>query len=228
MKRLLPDLSRVAAEDRANQGRALLVTVTLFALVVMAPVTSSYGGTGVNLLGSCALVALVILAGRTRRALAIALSLGIPALLSRWVVPPDWPLGWRALEFLLDLALNGFVLSLMLRHIFTARRVGATTLLLAVNSYLLLGVIWAGAYILCETLQPGSFRGLDAGVRESLVDLYYFSFVTLATVGYGDVTPALSAARSLALAEMLCGVMFTAVLVARLIGLYTGGSRDAG
>ena len=114
----------------------------------------------------------------------------------------------------------------MLRHIFTANRVGPVTLLMAVNSYLLIGVIWAGTYIICEVFTPGSFAGLGATSSARTVDLYYFSFVTLTTLGYGDILPIAPLARSLALAEVICGVMFTGVLVARLIGLYTEEHLD--
>jgi len=221
MARWLPDPAAVEADTPETVGRAALVTVTLFALIVTAPLLARTGRVGADLLGSAVMVALVILAGRTRRALAVAVALGVPAIGLKWLAPTGEIEVLRSLAFLSSLALYGFVLALMLRHIFTTDHVGPVTLLMAVNGYLLLGVIWAGAYILCEALRPGSFHGLDAQAAAPAVDLYYFSFVTLTTLGYGDISPLSPAARTLALAEVLCGVMFTGVLVARLIGLYT-------
>ena len=227
MLKWLPDPARIDIESRGNVGRAAMVTVTLFALVVVAPVTVGRA-LGTNLLGSAALGALVILAGRTRRALLIAILLGGPALVLRWFVPDADTGVLRLVSFLLAFFFEVFVLIVMLRHIFTADRVGPVTLLMAVNSYLLLGLIFSGFFILVEAFQPGSFRGLATGRPEAVVDLYYFSYVTLTTLGYGDITPTAPLARSLVLAEVICGVMFTGVLVARLIGLYSehGRNRD--
>jgi hypothetical protein len=73
-----------------------------------------------------------------------------------------------------------------------------------------------------EILQPGSFRGiLDTGGPAPVSsELLYFSFVTLTTVGYGDITPVGSYARSLAILEGISGVLFVATFVARLVALY--------
>jgi Ion channel len=88
----------------------------------------------------------------------------------------------------------------------------------AVAAYLLLGVIWAHAYSLMALLRPGAFSGQVSpadGPRAWL----YFSFVTLTTVGYGDVLPVHPAARSLAMLEAVVGPLYLAILVARLVSL---------
>jgi hypothetical protein len=96
----------------------------------------------------------------------------------------------------------------------------------AVAAYLLLGLAWALAYELVALLAGGAFSGagLGGGERPSLV---YFSFVTLTTVGYGDVTPVHPVARSLAVAEALTGQLYPAILLARLVSLATSG-RSSG
>lgn len=213
--------AHVPVGSHERVGRALFLTVTLFALVVLAPMSASMGRRGMTFLASLSLIALVNLAARSRRSLVIAALLGVPALLLQWLVPTEAVRVLRAASYLPGLALDVFVLILMLRHIFLAERVGPVTLFMAVNCYLLIGVIWAGALILCEAFQPGSFRGLSTNPAEAAIDLYYFSFVTLATLGYGDITPVAPLARSLSIAEVLCGVLFTGIIMARLISLYT-------
>ena len=90
----------------------------------------------------------------------------------------------------------------------------------AVAVYLLLGVIWAGGYRLVVHLAPAAFNPAPAGDETTLMSrLVYFSFVTLTTVGYGDVTAVHPAARSLALLEALTGQLFPAVLIARLVSM---------
>ena len=225
----LPDPARVNAENPANVSRAALVTVTLFALIVLAPVTA-HRELGLNVLGSAALVSLVVLAGRTRRALVIALLIGVPALLLRWFVPDDATGPLRVIHWFFTFTLEIYVLAMMVRHIFTTDHVGPVTLLMSVNAYMMVGLVWSGAFILVEAYVPGSFNGLAENRLDAVIDLYYFSFVTLTTLGYGDISPAAPLARSLVLAEVLCGVMFTAVIVARLISLYrepaTGSDED--
>ena len=90
----------------------------------------------------------------------------------------------------------------------------------AVAAYLLLGLTWALAYELVALLAAGAFAGTGLGGSER-PDFIYFSFVTLTTVGYGDVTPIHPVARSLAVTEALTGQLYPAILLARLVSLAT-------
>jgi hypothetical protein len=86
--------------------------------------------------------------------------------------------------------------------------------------YLLLGMIWAEGYSLAAHLNSGSFAGnLPAGRNAVSAHLTYFSFVTLTTVGYGDILPASLVTRSLANIEGLIGTLFPAILIARLVSM---------
>ncbi len=87
----------------------------------------------------------------------------------------------------------------------------------AIAVYLLFGVGWAHAYHITELLHPGSFN--PAGAMSSVSDFAYFSFVTLSTLGYGDITPARPIARSLSVGESLTGQLYLAVLIARLVAM---------
>lgn len=85
----------------------------------------------------------------------------------------------------------------------------------AISVYLLVGLAWAAAYALLQAVAPGSFTSAS-----DKPDLIFFSFVTLTTLGYGDITPVTGPARSLALLEAVTGVLYLAVLVARLVSAY--------
>jgi hypothetical protein len=94
--------------------------------------------------------------------------------------------------------------------------------------YLLLGFIWTSLYSLVEALLPGSFRGISEGAHIVRFDLWYFSMVTLTTLGYGDITPLSPAAKSLAVVEAVTGQLILVILVARTVGLHTalfGGEK---
>lgn len=95
--------------------------------------------------------------------------------------------------------------------------------------FLFIGLIWAMIYALLEKFQPGSFSNLPFGrdvlegkfsLQEILSVFIYYSFITLTTLGYGDITPVTSAARSFASLEAIVGQMYLTVLVARLVGLH--------
>lgn len=86
----------------------------------------------------------------------------------------------------------------------------------AITAYLLAGVFFGRVFFFLELLSPGSFHGAEGAVITS-GELAYFSFVTLTTVGYGDFTAALPAARSLAVLEGLIGQLYPAILIARLV-----------
>ena len=86
--------------------------------------------------------------------------------------------------------------------------------------YLLLGLIWAEAYTLAAHLNSGSFAGtLPEGQNALSAHLTYFSFVTLTTVGYGDILPTSLVTRTLANFEGLLGTLFPAILIARLVSM---------
>ena len=97
----------------------------------------------------------------------------------------------------------------------------------AISIYMLIGLIWASLYFFLSLMDPQAFNGLsDLSSHEvkhlnaAYMDLLYYSYVTLSTLGYGDVTPVGRAAQSLAYLEAICGVMYVAVLVAALVGSY--------
>lgn len=91
----------------------------------------------------------------------------------------------------------------------------------SISAYILMGIIWAAIYSLFFHLQPESFAIAEWLQSDSVVSLWsiYFSFTTLTTLGYGDITPLTHAAQSYAVMEAACGQIFLTVLVARLVAL---------
>ena len=92
----------------------------------------------------------------------------------------------------------------------------------AIAAYLLISVLFAKAYLLINYLIPGAFNmalPVTPLLGEGGHAFYYFSIITLTTVGYGDITPVAPAARSLAMCEALIGQLYPAILIARLVTL---------
>ena len=90
----------------------------------------------------------------------------------------------------------------------------------AICIYMLLGLIWSMLYLLIAEAVPGAFNGLpQAPWLENFAAAIYFSFVTITTLGYGDISPVLPLARFLVYMEAIIGVFYMAILVASLIGV---------
>jgi hypothetical protein len=111
------------------------------------------------------------------------------------------------------------------RHALRTGRVDSERLFAALDTYLLVGLIFAVGYLLLDQIWPASFGALHESDLE-LAPAVYFSFVTIATLGYGDVVPVSDVARGIAILEAVFGQMYLAVLVARLVSLYSQQSRD--
>lgn len=112
------------------------------------------------------------------------------------------------------LALTGTMVWLTVETLVREREASADTLAGAVFGYLLLALAFAQVHGAVEALSPGSYAG-PAPLLGS--DHLYFSLVTLTTLGYGDVLPVSPAARLLAGAEAVIGVLYVAVLIGRVV-----------
>ena len=165
---------------------------------------------------------IVAMAGRGTTTIAVAV-VAVVSLIVRWLTAlfPGrtmnlWDL---ALGLLVLVLLTGFVL----RHVFWDARITADRVRGGILAYILLGLIWCVAYQLVDVLAPSAFNFSvhhDPGGPGRLShDLAYYSFVTLTTVGYGDITPVHPFARALVMVEALVGQLYPAILIARLVSL---------
>src|SRR4029453_16967411 len=178
----------------------------------------------VSILLSLVLLCAVLAVAERKRVFVIAIVLAIPAIAGRWInhfrpdlVPP--PIFLTA-----GLVLIAFVVANLLRFILRAPSVDADVLCASISAYLMLGLLWTMAYWLVDQLTPGAFSfNTTSGTEETMAgfNAFYFSFITLSTVGYGDITPVSKVARMLATTEAITGLLYVAVLIARLVGLYS-------
>jgi len=110
------------------------------------------------------------------------------------------------------------------RIIFSARTVTPALISGALCLYLIFGMFWGSLYFILELFQPGSFVGDLLSNPEKNSDLLhyfqYFSFVTLTTLGYGDILPQTKIATAFCQLEAIIGQFFMAVLVARFVGIH--------
>jgi Ion channel len=182
----------------------------------------------VSILLSLVLLCAVLAVADRKRVLVIAIALAIPAIAGRWIshfrpdlVPP--PVFLTA-----ALVLIAFVVANLLRFVLRAPSVNVEVLCASISAYLMLGLLWTVAYWLVDQLTPGAFAfNMNEG-RQSIrgFNAFYFSFVTLSTVGYGDITPVSKVARMLAAMEAMTGLLYVAVLIARLVAMYSSPKSE--
>jgi len=115
-----------------------------------------------------------------------------------------------------------YVLVIVLAYVIKGIEVTKDKILGAVSIYLLIGFTWASFYRIVFSFQPEAFSVSDTFLARTgpQPDFVYFSFITLLTVGYGDVSPISGIARSLAILEGIVGVLYIGVFISRLLTLY--------
>jgi len=207
---------------RADWHLSFLLGLLLVAVFVLYPL-SDQGSVPRILLHS--VLSLILISGASLAArrrvvtpLALLLIVGTAAI--------EWIRLYGRGEKLTDLGVSLWIVffamlaAMVLVRVFSEGRVNLHRIQGAIAAYLLLGVVWAFCYRLVIQLDHEAFN-ISASVPDDALTakLVYFSFVTLTTLGYGDVTAVHPAARSLAVLEALTGQLFVAVLIARLVAL---------
>jgi len=108
-----------------------------------------------------------------------------------------------------------------MRQILFGQKIDANKLFGSICIYFLIGIVWALLYVFVDYAHQDSFVGIVVeNENERIWEFIYYSFVTLTTLGYGDINPVNSLARSLAYLEAVCGQIYIAILVASLVGAY--------
>ena len=174
-----------------------------------------------NLFTSLIVLFGILAVSREKKRVILGLLLGTPWLIISWVdlliiqLPPTFLMIGNV--FLISFL--AFTAVVILIYILQSNEVSSDILFGAVAIYFLIGGTWSTVYILLETMMPGSFTNNMNGAVQ-MTDFVYYSYVTLTTLGYGDIVPVSSYAKSLAILEAITGVMYLAVIIGRFVGMY--------
>ena len=215
---ILPDLWRAYL-----QRRYTILFYTLLFTMVASPVMAALGLSGTlveSLLAACLLAAVMPVNVGRYQSLLLAI-LGMVWLLrpvTAWFGHPTL----SAITLCIWTLIGLFAAGVALRFAMRGAKVDAEHLFAALSAYLLAGIYFGLLYWALEQIHSGMFSVSDF----SRAGAIYFSFVTLATLGYGDIVPRTDVARGLAIVEGVGGQLFLAVLVARLVSSYSSSTRD--
>jgi hypothetical protein len=195
----------------------MLLVLGVFVLPVVLP-SGAAGRLAMDVLLTLILLSGIVAVAEYRRAALVLAALSFIAIALRW---SEWVVSEALLPGLLPVSAAAALLILALAvgtTVFVSRRAVAARILGAVVLYLLIGLILGFAYFAVETFRPGAFA-VPADGEKGIVRWVYFSFVTLTTVGYGDITPLARAARSLAIFEGLIGQLYPTIILGKLLSL---------
>jgi len=124
----------------------------------------------------------------------------------------------RLLSFFSFFCFNVFITVFMVRHVARSKHVNLTIIINSINGFLLVGVLGAVLLAITEVLQKFGF--ITGSTATGFHDYLYFSFVTLTTLGYGDVTPVSALAKSITIIIAVTGQLYLTILIALLVGKF--------
>ncbi|MBI0582452.1 MAG: two pore domain potassium channel family protein [Methanomassiliicoccales archaeon] len=214
---------------RIFQGfRYMTVWIFFTLLMVLFPfVKGTIGSFVFTLLFSIILISSIMAVSGHKVVRYIGLVLLVLAVGSRWSYFLLGGAVFDELSFLFATLLLALVSLLLFLTLFKTREVTSDIIWQAISVYLLLGLSWACLFSFMESLAPGSFQdSVNPEVAMNFPTLVYYSFVTLATLGYGDILPTTQIARGLVILEVLMGVLYMAILISRLVGTWKPGKGN--
>jgi hypothetical protein len=209
---------------RLHHRRFFALLIALLVLVVIYPIV--HDSLGTRLVYDVSVTFVFVAAIRSlfaeRVVRIFALVLGLPTLVAVWIdsayhhtPSPAVALAFHVAAVVFDV----FMIVSILRIIHRETRITADGVYGAFCGYLLIGMAFSQLYCAIDLVRPDSFQGnLGSSSYERRHGLVYFSYITLATVGYGDVAPVSGPARGVAVTEALVGQFYIAAFVAELIG----------
>jgi len=136
------------------------------------------------------------------------------------------PIIQDALSFIFYILFYVFVAYRLLTMLLKTDRVTTGVLYAAVNVYLLIGIIGGYLFMLIENASPGSLNNLALENLSNPSKFFYFSFITLSTLGYGDISPTLPASQSLAMVLSSTGPLYLTIMVALLVSRFDSSHSD--
>jgi len=218
--RLIRRLTRVWSSEWSLTAFLVLLVITLFIILPISHLLGA-GGLPVSVFFSLLLISGMATVSEHRAPTILVTGLVIVALGLRWSTHLITNLALESASVFSALICVGLLAAVVTFQVFRKGPITGHRVQGAVAVYLLMGLMWALAYELVLLHVPGAFQPADLGEHQGALmpNLVYFSFVTLTTVGYGDITPVHPMVRSLSNLEALVGQLYPAILIGRLVAM---------
>ena len=208
-------------------GRFLFLLITLLLLFAFRPFFVDLVGVSLimEIFFSAIFLAGIYAASQNKHIFYSSLIIAIPALIISWTnlfVEYDHLV---LVGRILGIFFYVLIATVILIYLFKEKEISPDVIIGSICAYLLIGLLWSNLYAVLETLTPGSFM-IPEGLGTEPSYFLYYSFVTMTTLGYGDITPLSPPAQSLSLLEAIGGQLYIAILIARLVGIHIAQSLN--
>jgi len=208
--------------QKLHEARFLVLLILLLFLLVLTPFLDKFIETRILMdVFLTAIFIFIIYSIRLKRSQAIiAFVLVLPLIIATWSTYFFEIKTLSMLTRIFGALFFAYAAINILRIIVKSEKVTRETIFAAIVAYLLIALMWAFLYMILELVSPGSFSFPDKGSWGEMMRYEYLSFVTITTLGYGDITPVTDQASALVLIEAFVGQIYLVVLVAWLVGMH--------
>ena len=208
--------------EKLHAARFLVLLILLLLLLVLTPFLNEFVQTRILMdIFLTAIFILIIYTIRLKRPQVIIASILVfPLIAATWSAYLFEIRTISLLTRIFGVLFFAYAAINILRIIAKSKKVTRETIFAAIVAYLLIALMWAFLYMILELVSPGSFSFPDSGFRKETMRYEYLSFVTITTLGYGDITPVTDKASALVIAEAVVGQIYMVVLVAWLVGMH--------
>jgi hypothetical protein len=212
-------------ESAVTGHRFFVLFILLLGTLILFPYaeTGRFGYYAFRVIGSAAILISVYAAKIHRGLLIFALALAIPTLFQRILLPKADVSSFSIFNMVLSFVFDIVVIVVIFRHVFAREQAKSETIFGALCVYLLVGFSFASIYGMVATFEPNAFF-LDPRTNLHIVpdrfDFIYYSFGTMTSLGAAGIIPVSRQARSVSVLEAILGVLYLAVLIARLMEAY--------
>jgi len=229
----IKDQSSMSARANQNEFRFFVLLLFLVSTLLLPPYFEGLRAFNIvwKLVLTGSLLAAMASVGGKRTVMVPGLILLVPSVLMVWVEAVSGVNTWATyLDNLTTICFLGFICFHLGRYIVQSRQVSLNIIYASLCIYLLVGLIWAAIYANMQLYFGDAFifahEESFTGTKNLMSQFTYFSFVTLTSLGYGDITPSSRVAQSWVVAEAIFGQFYIAVVLARLVSLHTDNSKN--
>ncbi len=210
------------------KDRFLFLLISILCLLILDPIFKGFAGIRIlmDIFITTILISAVYAVSKKKHIILTAALLGLPMFASIWTdnfvkVPSLILVG----DFF-GILFMAFIVIVILSFIFREQEVTSNTIYAAIVVYLLMAIMWAFVFSALESINPGSFAISEGQIEAGRPLFIYYSFITITTLGYGDITPVTAPANAFSSIEAVTGQIYLVVLVARLVGMHIAQSMD--
>ena len=206
----------------SSKERFLILVCLIMGLLVLVPILSRFVAAHIflEIFLTAIVISMLYAISHKKRQVIVGMFLAIMILASLWSQYFYQNKGILAIGMIAGALFIGVVIASILIFIFRSEGVNLEIIYAAILLYLLAALLWAFVYTFLELVDPASFN-IDLSRPQGYFHVFqYFSFVTLTTLGYGDITPVTEVAKAITVLEAVAGQLYLVVAVAWLVGMY--------